>query len=174
MLRKPRSDEYAPYYAKYINKIKSLDFIKQLINQQSQTIKFLNQLSEQQWNHSYAPGKWSVKESMIHLIDTERIFAYRALRVARNDNTPLQGFDQNDYIPYYNAKNRKPVSIIEEYKSVRNATLQLFKNLSNEDLDRIGEASGSSVSVLSLGFMIAGHEAHHRELFDEKYFPSES
>jgi len=171
MLRKPSSDEYAPYYAKYIDKIKSVDFIKQLINQQSQTIKFLNQLSNEQWNHAYAPGKWNVKEAMIHLIDCERVFAYRAMRVARNDNTPLPGFDQDDYVPFYNVENRKPASIIEEYKGVRNATLQLFKNLSSDDLDRRGVASGSPVSVLSLGFMIAGHEVHHRELFDEKYFP---
>ena len=108
---------------------------------------------------------------LIHILDTERIFAYRALRIARNDSTPLPGFEQNDYVSFYQADKRTPASIIAEYKAVRNATIHLFQNFTKEDLNRIGEASGFPVSVLALGFIIVGHENHHIEILQT---PSEA
>lgn len=170
-LRKPRKDEYAPYYETYVGKISDPDFLKQLVDLRASTIKFLSNLTEEQWNHRYAPGKWSVKELMIHILDTERVFSYRALRIARNDSTPLAGFEQDDYIPFYNVDNRSPQSIIAEYKAIRNSTIHLFQNLSTKDLDRKGTASGSAVSVLGLAFIIIGHETHHCQILKERYFP---
>jgi len=111
----------------------------------------------------------TLKESWIHVVDTERIFAYRALRIARGDETPLAGFDQNDYVPHSNAANRTPESIVEEYKSVRAATIHLFKNFDATAWSRFGTASGGKVSVNALAFMIIGHEAHHVALTQERY-----
>lgn len=168
--RRPESGEYNPYYATYIGKVKGDNFIQNLKEQKFETLGILSKLSEEQWNHKYAPEKWTVKEVMMHIMDTERIFAYRALRIARNDRTPMPGFDQNDYVPYYHAAQRSGSSIMEEYEAIRNSTITLFQNLREEDLGRLGEASGSPVSVLALGYMIAGHEIHHVQLLHERYF----
>jgi hypothetical protein len=168
--RRPLSSEYNPYYETYIGKVKGDDFVQKLRVQKFETLAILSKLSDEEWNHKYAPEKWTVKEVMMHIMDTERIFAYRALRIARNDLTPLPGFDQNDYVPYYHAAHRSGSSIMEEYESVRSSTITLFENLSDEDFGRLGAASGSSVTSLSLGFMIAGHEIHHVQLLQERYF----
>jgi len=168
--RRPNSDEYAAYYETYVGKIAELDFLSVLKNQKEEIINYLSQLSDEQWNHKYEEGKWSPKEMMIHLNDAERVFAYRAMRVSRNDQTPLPGFDQNDYVPYYNVDNRTPQSILNEYASIREATLSLYENFSDEDLNRKGTASGFPISVLALGFIIAGHEKHHVKILKERYF----
>jgi hypothetical protein len=167
--RRPGSTEFNPYYDTYIRKVKGNNFIQNLKDQKNETLALLSKLSDGKWNYKYSPEKWSVKEVMIHIMDTERIFAYRALRVARNDQTPLPGFDQNDYVPFYNALHRTGNSIMLEYESIRNSTISLFENLSNEDQGRLGEASGSPVSSLALGYMIAGHEIHHIQLLNERY-----
>ncbi len=169
--KRPEPTEYNPYYATYISKVKGDNFIQNLKEQKFETLAILAKLSSAEWNHKYAPEKWTVKEVMMHIMDTERIFAYRALRVARNDQTPMPGFDQNDYVPFYHATKRSGSSIMEEYESLRNSTITLFENLSEEDFARLGEASGSPVSPLSLGYMIAGHEIHHVQLLHERYFP---
>lgn len=171
MIRKrPESSEYNPYYETYIGKVKGDYFIQNLKEQKFETLAVLSKLTDKDWNHKYAPEKWTVKEVMMHIMDTERIFAYRALRVARNDGTPMPGFDQNDYVPFYNATQRSGSSIMAEYESIRNSTISLFENLSDDDYGRRGEASGSPVSSLSLGYMIAGHEIHHVQLLHERYF----
>ena len=100
---------------------------------------------------------------------TERVFTYRAMRVARNDQTPLPGFEQDDYVPNSDASNRSAKSIIEEYKALRNSTIQLFQNFSQEQLDRRGTASGHPISTLALGFITAGHEVHHMKIIKERY-----
>lgn len=168
--RRPDSNEYNPYYETYIGKVKGNNFLQKLEEQKFETLALLSKLSDEEWNHKYAPEKWTVKEVMIHIMDTERIFAYRALRVARNDMTPMPGFEQNDYVPFCNASERSGHSIITEYEAIRNSTIALFENLSEEDWGRIGEASGNPVSTLALGYMIAGHEIHHVELLHERYF----
>lgn len=168
--KRPSSSEYNPYYETYIKKVKGKDFIQSLKEQKFETLAVLSKLSDKEWNHKYAPEKWTVKEVMLHIMDTERIFAYRALRVARNDQTAMPGFDHNDYVPYYHAAQRLGSSIIKEYESIRNSTITLFENLNDEDFGRLGEASGSPISPLSLGYMIAGHEIHHIQLLHERYF----
>jgi uncharacterized damage-inducible protein DinB len=168
--RRPESSEYNPYYKTYIGKVKGDNFVQNLKEQKFETSAMLSKISDEKWNHKYAPAKWSVKEVMIHIMDTERIFAYRALRVARNDQTPMPGFEQNDYVPFCYATQRSGSSIMVEYEAVRNSTVALFENLREEDWGRLGEASGSPVSALALGYMIAGHEIHHIQLLHERYF----
>ncbi|MEM6964631.1 MAG: DinB family protein [Bacteroidota bacterium] len=170
--KRPQPHEYAPFYAPYVAKAKHQDFQKSLIDLRSQTIKLVSDLTEAQWNYRYAPEKWSIKEVLLHLLDCERIFAYRALRIARNDSTTLPGFEQDDYVPFCNAEQRTPASIIVEYKAVRQATIHLFKNFSKKDFQRKGTASGFAVSVLGLGYIIVGHEMHHLAVLAERYFAS--
>jgi len=167
--RRPADHESLPYSRTYIAKVEGYDFIAALNKSLAKNLAKLQTLSETQWNHKYAPNKWTVKEVLIHIMDAERIFAYRALRISRNDKTPLQGFAENDYVPYYEVNDRSIDSLLEEYELMRRSTISLFKNMSNEMLDRLGTASGGPCSVLALGYMIAGHEIHHWEILEDRY-----
>src|SRR5690606_18442301 len=126
-------------------------------------------LDENQGLYSYAHGKWTLKEVLIHCIDTERIMSYRALRFARNDQTELPGFEQNDYVPQSEANSRKMADLIEEYKILRQSTILLFKSFSDDVLKRAGVANGNPISVRALGFVISGHELHHLNVCKERY-----
>ena len=137
------------------------------------TSTLLKSWTAEQWDLRYEPGKWSLKEVFIHIMDTERIFAYRALRFARHDQTPLPGFEQDDYIPYLEVSNRSGHSIIEEYESTRRATLSMFKNFSADMMLYNGTASGNSLTPLAIGFIIAGHEIHHLDIVKERYLKGE-
>lgn len=127
----------------------------------------LNQLGDK----VYAPGKWTAKDIIQHLIDTERIFAYRALRFARNDKTLLPGFEQNDYAVTAEASHRELKDLLEEYFAVRGTTIQLFKSFTDEMLMREGQTASGNVLVAGIGFAIAGHTKHHLEVLREKYYP---
>jgi hypothetical protein len=168
-LKKPETNESASYFKRYIDQVDGGDFLKTLEEALPKTVAFLNSLDAEKWNYRYADRKWSVKEVLLHVIDTERIMAYRALRIARNDKTPLTGFEQDDYIPFVDAENRSPTSLIEEYKAVRKASIEMFRYFNDEMLNRIGTASGNPFSVRALGFIIAGHEAHHLKIVKERY-----
>ena len=157
------------YSKTYIRKVKKTDFIAVLQQSLAKNLAKLQTLTETQWDSQYATDKWTVKEVLIHILDTERIFAYRALRISRNDKLPLQGFEQNDYVHFYEVAHRSPASLIEEYELLRRSTIVLFKNMSTEMLDRMGTASGGPFSALALGFMIAGHEIHHWDILEERY-----
>lgn len=167
--RIPQAHESLEYSRTYIRKVEGYDFVEILTRSLIKNVTKLKTLSDAQWNHKYGDTKWTVKEVLIHIMDTERIFAYRALRVSRNDATPLASFEQNDYVPFYEVDNRRPDSLIEEYELLRRSTIAMFKNMSTEMLDRMGTASGGPISVLALGFMIAGHEIHHWEILEDKY-----
>ena len=164
-----KTNEYAPYYGTYISKAPDMDIIEGL-RQNGKLIKeALESLPEDKWDHSYAPGKWTIKELVHHIIDTERIFSYRALRFGRGDTTDLPGFDQDDFVSGANSNSRTSVSLIAEYKAVRESTICLFESFSQDDLLRIGIASGSPMSVRALGFVIVGHETHHLNILNERY-----
>ena len=120
---------------------------------------------------TYKSGKWNVKQIFVHLIDSERIFAYRALRFARNDNNELPGFEQDDYVRNAQVSHRSLIDIIDEFKVVRESTICLYKSLNASELKRSGIASGMEMSVLALGFVIAGHLIHHQNVLEEKYYP---
>lgn len=168
-LRRPTAGEFAEYYNTYIGKIDNPDILGVLKKNGREAIKFYNSIPEDKWNAGYAPGKWTLKEALIHVIDTEQIFAYRALRIARGDKTPMAGFDQNEYVPYSSAKDRSIKSILKEYKAMRRSTYLMFKNFDAAMWDRLGTASDNPVSVRALAFMIAGHEKHHIMITKENY-----
>ncbi len=133
------------------------------------TPKFFKSLPKEKWAYRYAPDKWSVKEVLQHITDSERVFAYRALRIARNDKTALPGFDDKLLAASARADRRTPRSLLAEYRAERNATIHLFESLAQEDLDHIGVAGDSPTSALALGYIIAGHELHHLDLIRERY-----
>lgn len=168
-MRRPTTEEAAEFYQKYIDRVPGEDFLSYLKDSLTSTTAALTALSDEQWEHRYAPGKWSLKESWMHVIDTERIMAYRALRVARGDETALPGFHQDAYIPNMNASNRTPASVIEEYRATRLASISMFEHFTEEMLDRMGTASQTPISALALGFIIGGHELHHIALMEERY-----
>ena len=133
------------------------------------TLLLLRSTPEEKGEYRYEPGKWSLKESLCHVMDVERIFSYRALRFARNDQTPLPGFEDRDYATEANAHARTIKQLADEMKHLRYSTLDLFKSFTPMMLQREGITSNSKLSVLSLGYIIAGHECHHYKIFTEKY-----
>lgn len=162
-------NEYGTYYKKYIDLVDSQDLTDAMEYGSTQTIKLVNNIPPSKYDYSYAEGKWTVKESILHVIDTERIFAYRALRFARGDSTELPGFDQDAYVPMAKGHQRSFSAIIKEYKSVRQASITLYKSFDEEMLCRIGTGSGNPFSVRALGYIITGHEIHHRNILNERY-----
>ncbi|MEJ1236812.1 DinB family protein [Chryseolinea sp. T2] len=158
-----------PFYQGYVNLVKNKDLFDNLEQSARITQQLLSTISESRGTYAYAPGKWTIKEVLCHMIDTERIFAYRAMRFARNDKTPLPGFEENDYAPEANAPNRTVVDIAAEMGRLRQTTIDLYRSFSTEMLQRTGTANNSAMSVLNLGFVISGHETHHRNVLSERY-----
>ncbi len=171
VITRPESGEYAPYYDKYISLVPEGDILVVLEKQLPVTLAQLAR-SESDGDFRYAPGKWTAKESLGHVIDAERVFSYRAMRISRNDKTPLAGFEQDDYVKYGPFGHCTLASLVEEFASVRKATLSLFRALDEAAWTRRGTASNYEVTVRALAYMIAGHELHHRRIFQEKYFPA--
>lgn len=169
---RPKPGEYNPYYDRYISLIPGSDIISTLTSQLPKTVALLSARSKQEGELRYAPGKWSVKEALGHMIDTERIMAYRALRIARNDLTPLEGFEQDDYVRDGPHADLPLADLVEEFKTVRATTLAFFRNLRPTDWTRSGVANKSEITVRALAYIIAGHELHHRNILEERYFGS--
>jgi uncharacterized damage-inducible protein DinB len=168
-ISRPEASEHAPYYGKYIALVPGDDILSALEAQIHETSQFLSALSEEQANHRYAPGKWSVKEVLGHLTDSERVFAYRALRIARADQTPMEGFEQDDYVKAAGFDRLALADLVAEFAAVREATLRLFESLAPEAWLRRGIANNNEVSVRALAYIVAGHELHHRQILREKY-----
>lgn len=169
---RPHPSEYAAHYEKYVSLISTDDIVGTLEAQRLLTTQLLSARSEREGNFRYAPDKWSVKEIVGHVADAERIFAYRALRIARADTTPLAGFEQDDYVRSAAFGARSLQDLTAEFDSVRGSSLSLFRSLSDEAWLRRGIASNNSVSVRALAFIIAGHELHHRRILEERYLPA--
>jgi hypothetical protein len=169
---KPAPGDYAPYSEQYILLVSGDDILDTLKIQLKQTATLFSGRSERDGNFRYAPDKWSVKEVLGHVADAERIFAYRAMRIARGDQTPLAGFEQDDYVRGARFGTRKLADLVEEYADVRQASLALFRSLDEEAWQRRGVANNNPVTVLALAFLIAGHELHHRKILEERYFPA--
>jgi hypothetical protein len=168
-MTRPDSTEYAPYYGKYISLVPDGDIVVTLGKQIEGSLGLLRGLSETQGGLRYAPGKWSIKEVVGHLIDAERIFSYRALRFARKDQTPLAGFEENSYVEHANFDSRKLADLVEEFECVRRSSLHFFKNLDGDSWLRRGIASDNEVSVRALAYITAGHELHHVEILRARY-----
>jgi DinB superfamily len=170
LTERPKPGEYNSFYDRYISLIPGTDILSTLSSQLPKTVARLSTCSEQEGELRYAPGKWSVKEAVGHLIDTERIMAYRALRIARGDRTPLAGFEQDDYVRDGPYSELRLADLVDEFKSVRAATLALFRNLRAQDWTRRGVVNQNEITVRALAYIIAGHELHHRNILEERYF----
>jgi uncharacterized damage-inducible protein DinB len=165
---RPAKTDYAEYYLKYIEQVKGDDILKVLENN-TDCINILRSISDDKADYSYAPGKWTTKQLIEHLTDTERIMSYRALRISRNDTQQLPGFDQDEYVKNGTSKKRKLKDLIDEFEHLRKANLLLFRSFDEKELSRRGKASGFDVTVLALLFIIAGHEIHHCKVLKDKY-----
>jgi DinB family protein len=166
---RPEPDEIPSHYVGYIKRVPETDPVMVCASQIEETAALLRGLSETDAMYRYARGKWSIKEVVGHLADTERIMSYRALRIARGDVTPLASFDENAYVPVANFDNRSLTDLVGELRTVRAATLALLRTFDAEAWQRRGTASGKPVSVRALGFMIPGHERHHVEILKTRY-----
>ncbi|RIA09804.1 DinB family protein [Flavobacteriaceae bacterium MAR_2010_72] len=164
-----KPDEFNPYYGTYINATAGLDLKNGLKVSGEHTINFLRTVPSEKLEYRYATGKWTVKEIIQHLIDSERVFAYRALRIAREDQTALPGFEQDDYVSPSKANTRSLDQLLNEYASVRQSNVALFESFSDRMLTHLGTASNSPVSVRAIGFIIMGHEIHHCGVIKERY-----
>jgi DinB superfamily len=166
---RPQAGENAPYYDRYISLVSGNDVLAAFEDQRRQTLLFLSGRTETDGDLRYAPDKWSLKEVLGHINDTERIMAYRALRISRGDATPIEGYEQDDYVrngPFAHC----PLSeLIEDYIAVRRATVTLFRNLGEAAWSRRGVANKLEITVRALAYVIAGHELHHRRILEDKY-----
>jgi len=167
---RPEPGEYAPSYEKYISLVPGNDIVTLLEAQRLQMTHLFGARSEREGNFRYAPDKWAVKEVLGHITDSERIFAYRALRIAREDKTPMEGFEQDDYVRAAGFGSRSLADLTEEFALVRAASVALFRSLDKDAWSRRGTANRYEVTVRALAFMVAGHELHHRLILDERYF----
>ena len=169
-IARPQPGEYAPYYDRYIARVSGEDILNTLDQQRRDTMLLLSGRDEDDGNFRYAPDKWSAKEVIGHVCDTERVFAYRALRISRADATPLEGFEQDDYVRNGPFAERPLCDQVEDFIAVRRATLSLLRNLDETAWTRRGLANKNEVTVRALAYIIAGHELHHRGILEEKYF----
>ena len=171
-LTDPDPEEYAPFYAGYVQRAQARGDVFATLSQQLAEIQTeLGNLSDEQGLFRDAPGEWSIKEVMGHLNDVERVFSYRMLRVARNDLTPLPGFEQNDYVREAGFDRYTLQDLIQEFEHLRRANILAILNMSEESTVRRGNASGYTVSTRALIYMIVGHVDHHLESLREKYLP---
>ena len=166
---KPAADEFAEYYGKYIDLVPKGNVVDNLRKQMSQTRDLLAGLTEEQGNHRYEEGKWSIKEVIGHIIDCERVFAYRALRFARNDQTPLPGFDQDGFAVNGRFNERKLTDIAAEYSHVRQASIDLLDYMDESAWERRGLANEAEISVRAIAWIMSGHELHHISAITSKY-----
>jgi len=166
---RPDLQSVPPFYKGYVDNVKDLDMYDALRNSNRLTLEVVRSIDEEKGTFRYAEGKWSIKELLCHMMDAERIFAYRALRFARNDSTPLPGFEENNYAPEANAHGRKIKEIADQMERLRDTTIDLFESFSKTMLSRKGIASNVELSVLNLGFIIPGHETHHKKVLLDRY-----
>ena len=166
---RPEPGEYDPYYDRYISLVLSNDVLAALDEQRRQMLLLLSGRTEADGDIRYAPDKWSLKEVLGHINDGERILSYRALRIARGDATPIEGYEQDDYVRNSPFGQRPLSDLIEDYIAVRRATVSLFRNLDEAAWTRRGVANKNEVTVRALAYIIAGHELHHRRIIEEKY-----
>jgi uncharacterized damage-inducible protein DinB len=166
---RPADTEYAPFYAGYVNAVPEGDIVALLREHGAALDAALAAVPEERGSHRYAEGKWSIREVVGHLIDAERIFSYRALRIARGDTTPLAPFDENAYTAAAGSDARPLRDLRDELRAVRASTTWLFASLSAEAWTRVGIASGKAISVRALAYIVTGHAIHHQRILAERY-----
>ena len=164
----PAKTEYAPYYERYVSLVTG-DVMDVLGGQTTRLQDIFTGMPEDKGEFRYDEGKWSIKELLGHLIDGERMFAYRVLRISRGDETPIEGFEQDGYIENAHSNERSFADLLEEFSLLRRANMILFKNLDDNAWSRLGTASDAKVSVRALGYIMAGHIEHHLTVLKERY-----
>ena len=162
-------NEYSGYFGTYIQEVGDGKLFEELEISQHDFIRFVQNIPMDKFDYRYAAGKWTIKDIIQHIMDSERIFVYRALRFSRNDQTPLPSFEEDDYAHNTNANGRSIQDLLTEFSALRHSTLLFYKSLSEEQLKRIGIASGNQISVRALGFVLIGHQKHHQKVFEERY-----
>ncbi len=168
-MQRPDLETVPTFYKNYVNHVKDAEMLVALGSSNQQALKLVRSLPLEKGVYRYQPGKWSIQELLCHMMDAERIFAYRALRFARNDKKELQGFDENTYASEANAHGRTLPQLADEMERLRRTTLDLFSSFTPEMLHRTGKANNTEISVLNLGYIIAGHETHHCIVLRERY-----
>ena len=171
-MKRPEPTEYADFYAGYVSKVPGNDVLGVLEAQRLQMLQLFAGRSERDGGFRYAPGKWTVKEILGHITDAERVFTYRALRIARGDQTPLPAFEQDDFVRNGGFGERTLASLAEEFGLVRDASVALFRSFQEDAWPRRGVASEKEVTVRAMAFITAGHQIHHRLVLEERYFPA--
>jgi hypothetical protein len=168
-MSKPLLTSYPVYFQRYVDQVQEDDLLTAFKNQLQVIRPFLSSISEEKSMYAYAEGKWTLKELLQHMIDTERIFNYRALCIARKETVSLPGFDENNYAANSNANTRKWKDLVEEFLLVRRSTEILFNSFSDEMLETSGVSNNNPVTVKSLGFITVGHFNHHKKVIEERY-----
>jgi uncharacterized damage-inducible protein DinB len=168
-ITRPLAAEYAPYFERYITLVKGNDLVAALRDGQKNLREFVLSIPVNKLDYRYADGKWNIREILVHIIDCERVFAYRALTCARHDETPLPGFDEEIWGRAMNAHNRPIDAIMQEFDAVRNATIALFTSFNNGEDQYLGNVNNNKASARALGYIICGHEIHHMRVIQEKY-----
>lgn len=168
-IRRPSDTEYAPYYGTYVNLVPDGDYLALLEQEGRDTQERLRSVSEEKSQYRYAADKWSIREVVGHIADSERVFTYRALRFARSDATQLPGFDEKTWAASSNAHTRTLSSLLDDLQAVRAATLSLFRGFTDAEFSRQGVASNNPVTVRALAYIVAGHERHHVNVLLERY-----
>ncbi|RXG24117.1 DinB family protein [Leeuwenhoekiella marinoflava] len=165
--------EYNAFYRNYVELVRNdVHLLDALRNGKQKNVTFYNEIPEEKWHYAYESGKWTILEVLQHVIDTERIFSYRALRIGRGDKTPLAGFEQDDYIKPSQANECSMQELVEEYSLVRDCTINLFKGFNDEALANTGTSSDAALSTRAAGFIICGHEVHHANIIYTRYLNS--
>lgn len=168
-MQRPEKNEYDPYYGRYIGLVEEEDIVDRLERQKKEITDTFGGFGEDKGTYRYADDKWSIKEVLSHIIDGERMFAYRVLRISRGDTTPIEGFEQDGYIENSYANERSFTDLIDEFEKLRDANLLLFRNLKDVDWLRVGTASEKQISVRALAYIMAGHIQHHFNILAERY-----
>ncbi len=169
-MSRPNNSDFPDYFAGYISKVTEEDLLNAFINQLPVVRELLSSVTEQQSKFAYAPGKWTIKEMMQHIIDAERIFAYRAVCIARKEQASLPSFDENEYANNADANRRTWLSLCNEFMNARRSTQDLFESFTDDMLQQKGSANNREITVLSLGFIAVGHLYHHMNVLKERYF----
>ncbi|MDC7993619.1 DinB family protein [Altibacter sp. HG106] len=163
------SNEYGAFYQSYFELTGAGTIVFELEQSRDKIYSLFASLTAEEWEHRYAVGKWSLKEMMMHLIETERVFAFRAFWISRDPATPLPGFDQDTFVTHSNVEARTTASLLSEYEGVRAETTRLFTSFSQDQLQQLGQASGAPLSVRAAGYLISGHELSHLKVIHERY-----
>ncbi len=161
--------EFHPYFKPYMDKVSDIPLLEALELGAKETLSFFESIPQSKMNYRYSEKKWTIKDILLHIVDAERAFCYRALNFARSKNSNLEGFDENVYVVSAQANSRSITGLLEEYQAVRQASIVLFSSFSDEDLKRVGKANNAKLSVRAAGFLICGHEIHHIQVIKDRY-----